>query len=325
MKKILAVLLVGVLIFSGCNLFKKSAQEAVNEGIAEFGAVKKMSSQLVIKGLVQSPQGETPSKIEFTVDATGMSDVSNEQSPKINTDLKITAKFDDQAGSGQLTFRTVENKIYANLVALELPGMEEAMRTELSNVLNTWWKMPTGENNPISQLSEERKKLQEHFKNTRFFTNAMEDGTGDVRGMPATRYRVNLDKEELKKFVMDLARSSENALDPEETKAIEDSLKNIEFSGVVWVGDDSIVHRIIGTLTIISEVEGPNSSFEIDYTAWDFGKDVEVTAPDSAKDFNPLLLSLFGALGSMADGTSTEVDDSPLGELQLGTETEAQQ
>lgn len=306
MKKIIVLVLVGLVVFSGCTWFKKDPQKAVSEGIVKFSEIKKLKSSLKIEGLVQAPAGEMPQRMQFTINAESRSDISDEKAPKIDTSVQIAADFDGKKGNGELLFRIIDDKIFANLVKIELPGVDAAqMQQELASVLNSWWVMPVGENNPLGKLTDEQKKLREHFKNTQFFTNAIEDGVEDVKGEKSTRYRVDLNKDALKNFIIDMARSSENQLGPEETKSIEESLKNVEFSGAVWVGDDSIVHRISGALTIRSD-EGPNSSFEIDYIAWDYNQNVEVSPPEGAKEFNPLMLyPLLGAFGVFDQGTTT--------------------
>lgn len=330
MKKVIALSLAVLILISGCSWFKKDPQKAVNEAIAKFADVKKFSSVLNVKGLVTFPQGETPNRIEFTVTAAGKSDVSDEKSPKIDTDLKVDAIFDGKTGSGEIIFRTISDKMFASLTKLEIPGVDaEEMQAQMASVLNKWWSMPLGENNPLDRLQTEREKLQAHFKNTRFFTNAREDGEEEIQGMKTVRYRVDLDKNELKKFLLDIARTEGNELNPDEEKAIEESLQDLEFSGAVWVGDDDIVHRIGGTLTLQPQ-QGPTSSFEIDYRAWDYGKDVEIAEPADAREFNPIMLySLLGAFGMfepqgastpLATGTDTAssaVDDMPLGRSQV--------
>lgn len=325
MKKIAVLILVITIIFSGCNLFKKDPQEAVTRGIQKFAEVKKMSSLLTIKALIQMPAGETPSRIEFNVNAAGKSDATDAEAPKIDTNLKIEVSVDANKGAGELAFMTIDKRIFVNLSKLEIPGMEgEVLGTQLSSVLNKWWSIPAASGNPFGKLSEDSKAIGKNLKETRFFVNAMEDGEEEIQGMNSARYRVDLDKDALKKFIVDLARSSENAISAEDEAAIADSLKDMEFSGAVWIGEDDILHKLGGTLTV-SPAQGPSSSFEINYTAWDYGRDISISPPESAQEFNPLMLyPLLGALGNLDSGTATLgtetpgiVDDEPLGSDQV--------
>lgn len=315
MKKIISALLLLSLLASGCNLFKKSPQEVVDRGMERFAEVKKMSSKLVLSGTVQPPAGELSSKIIFALDANGKNDMSNHKSPKFDMKLSLTAGSDALSGSGEVLLRSADKKIYVNLANLNFPGESgEALKTQLGSLLNTWWFIPLGDENPIGKLTEEQKALKEKFKETKFFVNAQEDGAEEVAGMESTRYRVDIDKEAFKNFVLEVARISGNQPTPEEEQAIADSLKDVEFSGAVWVGDDKTLHRVRGTIAVQPK-QGPSTSLEIDYSVWDFGKDVEVSAPEGAQEFNPLmLLPVLGAFGSLG-GTSAEAlpIDQPLG------------
>lgn len=320
MKKIISFLLLLTVAVSGCNLFKKSPQEAVNKGMERFAEVKKMSSKLILSGTMQSPAGESPSKVTFSLDASGKNDTSDSKSPKFDMDLNLTVKTDVLGGSGEVFLRSVDKKIYVNLANLNFPGETgEALKTQLGSLFNTWWFIPLGDENPIGKLTEEQKELQEKFKETKFFVNAQEDGEEEVAGIESTRYRVDIDKEALKNFVLEIARISGNQPTPEEEQAITDSLKDVEFSGAVWVGSDKALHRVRGTVTAQPK-QGPSTSLEVDYSVWDFGKNVDVSAPEGAQEFNPLmLLPVLGAFGNLG-GTSTEAPavpiDQPLGARQ---------
>src|SRR3989338_1961240 len=115
MKKIIASLLVVSVIVSGCSLFKKDPQKAVNEGISQFSTVKKLTSKLTVKGTVKSPTGEKPEKIDFTIEASGKSDLTDTESPLVDMVFKLSASADDMKGSGEIQFRTVDKKIYVNV------------------------------------------------------------------------------------------------------------------------------------------------------------------------------------------------------------------
>lgn len=318
MKKIVASLLLLSVLISGCNLFKTSPQEAVNDGMDKLAEVEKMSSKLVMSGTVQAPAGEKPSKVTFSVDMSGKTDVSDKASPKFDMKLAVNISADELGGSGEFLVRSVDKKIFINLAKLDIPGPAgEAMKTQLGSLLNTWWFIPLDDNNPIGKLTEDQKEIQEKFKSTKFFVNAKEDGEEEVVGVKSLRYRVDLDKEALKKFILDIAHVSGNQLAPTEEQAISDSLKDVEFSGAVWIGDDKALHRIRGTLAIQPK-QGPSTSFEIDYSAWDFGKDAAISVPEGAQEFNPLMLfPVLGAFGSLGDAGASESIDLPLGTDQV--------
>lgn len=315
MKKIIASLVILQLLISGCSLFNKPPQQAVNEGIVKFADVKKMNSLLALTGTIQAPQGEKPSKVQFTLGVNGKSDITDKESPKIEMEITIRADVDDKSGMAAFTLRSVDKKMFINVGNVKVAGVADAdLKTQLASLLQTWFSLPVSQNNPFGQLADEQKKLQDKFKAAHFFMNAQEDGTEDVHGMKNTRYRVELDKDELKKFLLDTARTAENQVTPQEEQSVADSLKDVDFSGAIFVGDDNLVHRIRGTVSVQPK-QGSTSSYDIDYQAWDYGQDVAVIAPESPKEFNAGMLlplvPLFSSFEEASTGTTTPGTTTP--------------
>lgn len=302
MKKIIVAFIITTMLFAGCSLFKKNPKEAVDDGVAGFGDVKKMSSSLLLNGVTQAPPGEKPARTLFNIEAAVKSDMTDDAQPKVDANIKLTASLDDQNISGALQFRTVDKKIFANISELNFPGAGgDEIKKQMADFLNKWWSLPMGEESTVAKLTDEQKKLQESFKTTKFFKSAADEGSEDVHGIKCTRYRVELDKEAVKKFLVDVARAADNQLSAEEEVAIQKGLDEMEFSGVLWVGGDDLAHRIKGTVTS-QPAQGASSSFDIDYSAWDYGKDVALSAPEGAKELNPLMLLPFmGLLGQSAE------------------------
>lgn len=324
MKKIISALLVAALLLPGCSLFKKDPQEVVDKGVQRFAEVEKMHSKMILSGTIQAPQGEVPAAVRFTIEMNGQTDISDEESPIVDTSLKLSASADDKGGSGEITFRTINKKAFVNLVGINIPGENgEALATQLTSVLNKWWSIPVQDGkNPLGRLADEQKEIQEKLKTTQFFINAQEIGEGEVEGISATQYKVDLSNEAIKSLILDFARLGGTALTPEEEIAIGDSLKDVAFSGAVWIGDDKVLHKIAGTMTV-QPAQGPSTSFDIDYSAWDYGKKVVVDEPADAQEFNPMMmLPLLGALSAFdqpVDSTAPEGEpiDQPLGADQV--------
>lgn len=323
MKKILALFVIITLLISGCSLFKKDPREAANKSISEFADVDKMNFSLKVNGVVKAPAGEVPAKTQLAVDFSGKSDSSKEGEIKGDMVLKLDFNIDDKKGNGTIAFKVIDKKLFFSVNKLELPGVSmDSFKSQLDSLLNVWWAMPVSEENSIGKLTQEQKEMKDKFKTTQFFTNAYEDGEEDVNGVKTVKYRVDVDKAAVKKFLTDVTLLSGNQPNPEDESAIEAGLKEIEFSGAVWVGkDDDVLHRIKGTL-VMQPKEGPISSFDLDYTGFAYGEDVDVVAPENPKDFNPLvILPLITALSSVsadaAPVTPGPVDDKPLGSKQV--------
>lgn len=305
MKKIAASLLIISILISGCSLFKKNPQEAVDEGIAEFVEVKKMTSSLTVSGVLTAPQGEKPSRVKFTFKALSKSDLSDGETPKLDTTFNLNTDIDDKKASGKFSFRVADKKAFMKVDDIAIEGLND----QLKPLFGIWWSLPIGEKGIFGNYFTEQKQLMEALKTSQLLTNASEEGKEAVEGVESVRYRVDLNKDSAKKFLLDLARLAGNIISPEEELAISDSLKEIEFSGAAWIGDDDALHRVRGTIAV-QPAQGTVSSFDIDYVASNFGKNVEVVMPESAQEFNPLvLLPLIGAFTSPQEeevGTTTK-------------------
>lgn len=293
MKKILAALLVLGLLLSGCDLFKKDPVKAVNEGIAKFSQVKKMSSSLDLSGTVQSGTAEKPANLKFSLKATGKTDSSDEKDPKADSAMKVEISIDDQKGAVDVALKIVGKKIFAKFENLALPGADpKEVGEQFASILSAWWSMPITEESSVGKFTKEQQDLQELFNTMNFFVSAVEDGEELIQGVETVRYRVEVSKEAVTKFLVDAGRITGNEIKPEEELALGSSLKDMEFSGAVWVGDDDYIHRIRGTLALQPK-DGPSSSFDFDFSGWDYDEDVEIVAPEGAKEFNPLMLLPF--------------------------------
>lgn len=327
MKKLIVSLVLVIFVLSACTWFKTDPKKAVNEGLVNFAEVKTMTSSLAVKGVTKALPGEKPEKVGFTLNITGQSDNSDKQSAKTDSIWKVDLSIDDQKGAAELAVKMLDKKIFLNVSKFEIGGETgEALKTQLAPMLNNWWTIPVSDENILGKFTEEQSKLKEIITQTQFFANATEDGEEEINGMKTIKYRVEIDKQALKKFFLEFASVADNKLTPEEEVAMDESLKEVDFSGVVWIGDDDIIHKVKGTITSQPK-QGPVSSFEVDYTAWDFDKDISIVTPDGAKDFNPLmLLPLIGAFGAQdqaagdanaVQGGTQSVDDKPLGSAQV--------
>lgn len=322
MKKLLAVLFLMVFLAAGCGLFKKDPQKAVTEGVAKFAEVKQMTSSLIMSGVIQAPPGEKPGNVQFSIKVLAKTDTSDDAALKADvSSFRLDAVIDGQKTAGEIALKIIDKKMFVQIKNLEIPGEAgKALNEQLASVFNTWWSMPLNEKDKISQLTSQQKEIQDLLKTMQFFTNSREDGEEDIQGMKTYRYRADLNKEALKKFVLELARISGSQLTPEDELALTEKLKEIEASGAVWVGEDDYVHRIKGVIAL-QPTQGPTTSLDIDYAAWDYGEEVTVSAPEKSQEFNPLmLLPVLGAFGSLdlpaEEGTSTPAD-APLGSQQV--------
>ncbi|PIQ77313.1 hypothetical protein COV82_05215 [Candidatus Peregrinibacteria bacterium CG11_big_fil_rev_8_21_14_0_20_46_8] len=323
MKKTIATFLLLTFALSGCSLFKPDPQTAVNKGLLRLGQAERISSRFSVNGTVTMPPGEKLSRMSFDLTGSGQSDAADPKDIAVDFEYQLGINFDGKGGQVIADVRSLEDVLYFRLREVKLPGENsDALAAQIAPLTNSWFKMPLQEGNPFQALTEEQQALRERFKNTEFFTNAVEDGTDEIRGEEATRYRVELNKDAVKDLIVDLGQTTENAISPEEESAIAESLQDVDFSGAVWVVDKT-ARRIQGTVTI-QPAQGASTSFDIDYEVWDLGKKVAIDAPAEAQEFNPLMvLPLVGALSALTPQLDEEaplpLEGEPI-DLPLGAE-----
>lgn len=310
MKKILASFTVAVLLFSGCGLLAKDPLATVNDSIAKMAQVKQSKTGLILKGTVKSPAGQGPQNMTFDMNMSGVMDATDYKSPVLDLAIKGDVSVDGQSGSGDFMLRAVNKKMFINLKDIQLAGdMGKNLKGQMSSLFNAWWTLPADDkSNPLfAQTDEDHKKMQDLITGTKFFKTATEDGKEVVEGIPTTRYRVDLDKTALQQFIVGISRMGGNAVPAAEEQSLADGLKDVEVSGLVWIGDDDgMLHRVKGTVAI-QPAAGVASSIDFDYTGSEYGKAVSVTEPQGAQDFNPLmLLPLVGALQQSAVPPATD-------------------
>lgn len=315
MKKIVASLLVVVLLVSGCSFFKKSPQAAVNEGIANFANIKKLTSTLLVNGTINLSAGKAPVQIALSVESS--SDASDAANPKTDTIFKVNASAEGTAVSADMLVRVLNKNFYANLAKLDVSGEAgTAIKDQLKGIFDVWWFFPvSGGESTADNLQAKQKQIMQKFQEAQFFTNAVEEGSETVGGVSATKYSVALDKVAVKKFLVEVIAlvEPESKLTAEEEAQMEKDLQNVEFSGAVWVGEDEFVHRIKGVLTYQpTDPTGATASVDIDYTGSNYGEDVTVVAPESPREFNPVaLIPLLGAFGALSSSEAPETPVTP--------------
>ncbi|MBP9718595.1 hypothetical protein KBD59_04865 [Candidatus Gracilibacteria bacterium] len=316
MKRFGAVVMTLMLVLSACSFSKKDPAVAVQEGFVKMLENHEASTAATVSGTVAGPAGEVPSKMNFSMNLTGSSDSTDLAKTKFDQTIKIEVAADDLKGGGTLYLRSDGTDIFAKISDLSVPGEKGvAAVAQLEPLMNKWWKIPADVSSQLKQTEEEQKKLTEKLKTLTPFTNVVEDGEEDVHGDSSTRYRVDINKDAIKEFILEAARVGGNVMDTETVSAIEDGLKDVQFSGAVSVNNDGYMNRIKGTITI-QPTDGTSGSFDFDMTSWNIGDKVEISAPEGAADFNPLMMfSILGALGSTGglDGTpATTTDDKEL-------------
>lgn len=319
-KKILIGLFSIVLIFSACQK-EPDPETSLRESIAKMAESNQYHFEISFIGKGQDPNGEM---VDFSAEVKGSGNTEDKEHPEGDADLTLGITSKDGAMKIGVSLRFLPGYFYAKLNELMLPG-EGLPQETTDQFLNTWWEIPIPEeNSPFKAAPKEQEEIIAKLKTVSLFQNISKVSEEEVQGELSYKYRADLNPEALVSFLEEATKISnpEKQVTEEEKNALLDALKDVDFSGNLWVSkSDGTLRKVSGTLRSAPK-EGGNISLDFEASFWDFGKKVAYEKPEGATPFNPaLLLGLFGSLPGLGGAPALEpvpVDgnipiDNPLG------------
>lgn len=319
-KKIFIGLFSLLLILSACQK-EPDPETSVRESIALMAESNQYHFEISFTGKGQDPSGEV---VDFSAEAKGSGNTEDREHPEGDADLILGITSKDGAMKIGVSLRFLPGYFYAKLNELTLPG-EGLPKETTDQFLNAWWEIPIPEeNSPFKAAPKEQEEIIAKLKTISLFQNISKVSEEEVKGELAYKYRADLNPEALISFMEEATKISnpEKQVTEEEKNALLDALKDVDFSGNLWVSKaDGTLRKVSGTLRAAPK-EGGNISLDFDAEFWDFGKKVAYEKPEGATPFNPaLLLGLLGSvpgLGAPATPEPVPVDgdipiDQPLG------------
>jgi len=301
-------MLVLALGLTGCQqtppVPQKPASEAIADAIKSSENVKSSSFNIALKGDINAPKGETPSKVSMNLTISGNADSSSPKEPKANMKMTGVLSADQDSGKADLELRINKDALYANIATLTGTGMFN-VPAEASQFLGKWWKfsIPAGSFDDAATkylqgdaaLTPQEKQVKDYFESGKIFTDVKFVG---IEGN-THHYSATLDKKGLADFVVLAAESQGTKVTDAEKKDMQTQLAPLEMSIDMYVDRATgMISRLSGPVSYKEPVMGATAAFTYDITVGDFNKPVTVEVPANAME-----VPLGGMMGTPVMGT----------------------
>lgn len=310
--------LTALMIFAGCGAkVDKEAQEAVKTAIANSYKVKSGNYVVSADGkLSTTDPGAGFKELEGSLDLSGVYDASQAKDPKFTFILGAKGSVDgseEQSLTGEL--RVANKNFYFNVGNLDKLAALGPYADLVAPFLNKWWfvEMPAEAiesfgvyGDDETNLTPTQKAMKKLNDETMFFTNVKNEGDDKVDAVEAVKYLVELDKEALKKYIVESGKISGEVLDEDDVKEMNEIVDLVNFKGNVWSSKkDNVAVKIDGTVTLTASEKTDNTgfSFNVSYTISNVNGAVTVEVPADAEKFDP-----FATMG--AAGGAGEIDEA---------------
>jgi hypothetical protein len=251
---VIALMLLLVFVLTGC--VKKSPDKIISDMLVKMAKVDSYHYQADINlkgrmsGLPGLADSEGTSDVNSTeIQAEGDMDWQGDEL-KHDGNLRIKAQVEGEALDFDLDLRSLEQTTYLRLIKAPVLGT-----LDLTTMLNKWYKFNYKQvmaaEDPEDQLtSEQIKQLRQLMSNTKFFDLIEDLGKENLDGTQVYHYKVRLNKENIKQFVLQVHEITEGqsmpADDVAELDQKLDGLRNDQ--GELWVGvKDSYLYRAKGS------------------------------------------------------------------------------
>lgn len=295
------LILATITIFAGCGAKdEKEAQEAVKTAMSNTYKIKSGDYVFAVDGkMTASNENAGFKELSGSLGVSGVYDANNVTDPKFT--MVVDAKGSADGGEEQslkAEVRMVNKNFYFMVGNLEFAaaGPYSDMVTPF---LSKWWfaEMPPEAIEGFSvygddaDLTPEQKQLKALAEGTMWFKNVKDEGDDNVDGAEATKYSVELDKEALKKYVIESSKFGDVELSEEDIKETEAALDLLEFSGDLWVSkNENVVIKLQGALSLKADEKTDNVGFALDtaYSSTNLNGAVNVAVPEGAEKFDPL-------------------------------------
>jgi hypothetical protein len=312
MKKFVLIFALILVLTSGCKWFGEpdtAANQVVKTGISNLSNVTSLSFLLGANGELGSAQA-VDGATKFVFDGNIIGKAEQKEPMKSNYQMQVTGKggqSEDKMSEMDLELRVSDKIAYFNIK--KLPDLGEQTQI-LSLFTNKWWKteVPEGSLTGVSlpggstdNMTPEQKKVRELFNNTDFFTNLDYEGTEDVEGVSAYHYSGEIDKVNLKKFLLDSAQIQGNPMTSTDESDMDGYLSKLSFVADLWITKDtSFLTKLSGELSFEGK-DGSTTDINLNIVFSEFNKAVSIEIPSGAEDLQQFLT---GAMPG-ATGTTT--------------------
>lgn len=327
------VLSTAAMVFTGCQQAQpqKAPQQVVQDGMKNLTTVTSHQFELALNGDLNGPQGQTPAKVQFNTTLAGAVDLKDTQDPKINLTLDGSGSADAQSAAASAELRMNKADLYLILSKLTAQGGEPIPKEFTDSYVGKWWKITIPadtfkeftanlpEYGSQQTLTPDQQKMKDLFTNTQFFKNIAYVGIEDVKGQQSYHYTADLDKDAVMKLMVQGAIDQGKPMTDADQKDMQTSMQKIDFSGGVWVAQDSgIMDQVSGDIKFANaSPTDPTGKISVRVTLWDFNQPVTVVAPAGAADFPTQAL-----MGAMLGGAPTGADTQQMMDITSQQDTQ---
>lgn len=315
-----------LLTFGGCALLgpqapAKSPDEVLKEAAGNVFSIASggydfsvsgyaLSSAFTTQGGTDTSIATTDERVDFNVTLNGIFDMQEKSIPKFTVKADASVKTGTELETllgGEL--RLGKAYLYGMISKLESGTTE--IPAETKALIGQWYKMaiPEGTFADVqlpgtneANMTDQQKQNKALLEKSTFFKDVKYLGVENVSGVSSYHYSATIDKEGVKAFLDETAKTQGTALTEQEKADMENALNSTDLSGEVWIGaEDMIIRKVTGTMKMTLESK-ELMNLSISFALKDVNKAQTVEEPKEAKDFDPSLL--FSAAAAMQGGAT---------------------
>ncbi len=342
---ILGILIIGGGVFGSFYYFKETPEKVIETMRTRFAEVKALEYHGEIKAEVAIPdllgggsfmqpaQQTTSSKkaSDFSINLNGKSDVGDLNNPKglfvfnIKTDaLKELTQRESAFG---LEVRAINKVVYVKFNNLPNLGF-----FDLSVLSNQWIKIDTeaikkqldlekfeGQKEAQKQQEltpEQAEKLRQIIAQANVFKVTEKLASEKIEGMDTHHYKFLIDKNELKKLIVDISGVVQNkTLTDKELTEFDKGLEAIgSLGGEIWIGKkDYLPYKLLFTIGI-KETAEPKITGQLTTTLSfkNYNKPIQIDIPSPVKSIEEISDQLFSSTKEKARDARRQADISQI-------------
>jgi len=349
--------------YAGYYYYKTVPIRTIKKMQENLAEVKSAKFDIAGEISINAPKDPEFLRGKYTFNSTGAFDKTEEKNPKYynSTNLKLNIEGADSKEfvfEGSLDAKLLEKLLYFKLnFSIDSDGsldfipdfnelLEEAgikdkwIKIDLKELeeLSSFVPLPSEEDESfdeiISEQEQKNKEIEEKLKELaeKYDIFGLKEylGSETVSGVKTKHIKFNINKEELKKFMVEAADEiskimEQDFTDKEEyTESVEKSLKMIKnFSGEIWVGkEDYFLYKALVNLNVDDKEEEVSMDINIEASFSDYNEPVEIEKPKNTITIEEVVEKIMGVM--MKDFSDHEpIDEGDIKKIEdIGREGE---
>jgi hypothetical protein len=309
-KNILVLSSLAILAFSACSAGGSSipdeqAAQNLKDAIVATSEQKSSSFKLMAEMSIKAdnlPEEEMERinslKVSFEVEGKG--DGNEAENPKMLADMKVDVSEKEGSISAEAGFGFAEGTIYAMLKDLSVEGgfAQDFPAAIFEGFKGTWWSMElppevTTELSTMLQLSADPEKEAEVMaliKEVDMFKNVKHKKTVSN----GEQYKAELDTDGLVQLMEKTAALYGETVNEQELAMVKEFYQGVEFDGLITVNNEGFISAFDGEMMLnatgITPEENMQMTLDLNYEISDHGKELDITMPEDAQMFDPMML-----------------------------------